>query len=100
MIADQLEEAYKTATRGANDYGLQLLEATRAHATAAFDYAAKLTAAKSLSELVELSTAHLREQVDVLAEQSKKLTSLTQKVTTETAGAIKEGVNKVFERAA
>lgn len=99
-MTDRLKEAYTTATKGANDYGLQLLEASRAHANAAFDYAIKLLAVKSLSELVELSTAHVRKQLDVLTEQSKKLTSLAQKVASETAEPIKEGVTKVFKRAA
>lgn len=99
-MTDRFEEAYTTATGGANDYGLQLLEASRAHTNAAFDYATKVLAVKSLSELIELSTAHVREQLNVLTEQSKKLTSLVQKVAHETAEPIKEGVTKVFRRAA
>jgi len=99
-MTERLEEAYMTATRGANEYGFQLLEANRAHANAAFDYAISLLAAKSLSEVVELSTAHLRKQFRALTNQSKELTSLAQKVASETAQPIKEGVNKAFKQAA
>ena len=99
-MTDRLRESYATATRGANDYGLQLIEAGRAHANSAFDYATKLVAAKSFSELVELTTTHAREQFEVLTEQSKKLTSLAQKVANETAEPIKEGMTKAFKRAA
>ena len=76
------------------------MEGGRAHANSAFDYATKLIAAKSLSELIELTSAHAREQLDVLTEQSKKLTSLAQKVANETAEPIKEGITQAFRRAA
>lgn len=99
-MADRLKESYATASRGANDYGLQLMEAGRAHATSAFDYAAKVVAAKSISELIELTTAHACEQLNVLTEQSKKLTSLAQKVANESAEPINEGIMKAFKRAA
>jgi phasin len=99
-MLDRLKESYAIASKGTNDYGLQLIEASRAHTNSAFDYATKLVAAKSLSELVELTTAHAREQFDVLAEESKNLTSLAQKLAKETAEPIQEGMTKVFSRAA
>ena len=60
----------------------------------------KLFNAKTLSEVVELSTAHLRQHFETLTEQSKSLTALAQKVATETAEPIKEGVTKAFKQAA
>src|SRR6476619_920953 len=55
---DVLEDTYATATKGASDYGLKMIEAARANTNAAFDFATQLMTVKSLSEMVELSTAH------------------------------------------
>lgn len=98
-MTDQLRDAYTTAVKGANDYGLQMIEASQAHANALFDYAAKVTAAKSPTEFVELSNAHIREQLGVLTEHSKKLAALAQKIANESAEPIRQGIANVFRRA-
>src|SRR5262249_16881170 len=46
-----LEETYATATKGASDYGLKLIEVARANTNATFDYATELLGAKSPSEV-------------------------------------------------
>jgi hypothetical protein len=56
--------------------------------------------AKSLSDFVELSSAHARKQFETLASQSKELATLVQKVATETTEPVKESVNKVFKKVA
>jgi phasin len=97
---DVMEAAYATASKGAADYGLQLIEAFRANANANFDFARDLFAVKSLSEAVELSTAHTRKQFEAMTAQTKDLAALAQKVTTETAEPLKQGVTKAFRAAA
>ena len=59
------------------------IAATNAHA--ALDYAYELLGVKTPSELIQLSTAHAREQFEAMAAQTKELTELAQKVTTEIA---------------
>jgi phasin len=98
-MTDQFREAYSTAIKGANDYGLQMIETSQAHANALFDYAIKLMAAKSPTEFVELSNAHIREQFGVLTEHSKKLTALAQKIANESSAPIREGIANAFKRA-
>ena len=63
---DVLEDTYATATKGAADYGLKMIEAARENTNAAFDFATQLMTVKSLSEMVELSTAHTRKQFETL----------------------------------
>ena len=63
---DVLETTYSTATKGASDYGLKVIEAARTNTNAAFDFAGELMAAKTLSEVVELSSAHARKQFETL----------------------------------
>jgi len=93
---DVLETTYSTASKGASDYGLKVIEATRVNTNAAFDFANELITAKTLSEVLELTSAHARKQFEALTQQSKELGALAQKVATETAEPIKSGVSKVF----
>src|SRR5437762_8103807 len=97
---DVLETTYSTATKGASDYGLKMIEAARVNTNAAFDFAGELMAAKTLSEVVELTSAHARKQFETLTQQSKELSALAQKVATETAEPIKSGVSKALSKVA
>ena len=97
---DVLESTYSTATKGASDYGLKVIEVARANTNAAFDFAGEVMAAKTLSEVVELASAHARKQFEALSAQSKELGALAQKVATETAEPIKSGMNKAFSKVA
>jgi phasin len=96
---DVLETTYSTATKGASDYGLKMIELARANTNAAFDFAGEVMAAKTLSEVVELTSAHSRKQFEALTAQTKELSALAQKVATETAEPIKSGMNKAFTKA-
>ena len=71
--------------RGATDYNLKVIEIARTNTNAAFDYAYELLAVKSPSKFIELSTAHARKQFEAMTAQTKELTELAQKVTTEIA---------------
>ncbi len=95
---DVLETTYSTATKGASDYGLKVIEVARVNTNAAFDFAGEVMAAKTLSEVVELTSAHARKQFEALTQQSKELGALAQKVATETAEPIKSGMNKAFSK--
>ena len=82
---DLLNSAYTTVTRGAADYNRKVIEIAATNAHAALDYAYELLGVKSPSEFIELSTAHARKQFEAMAAQTKELTELAQKVTTEIA---------------
>ena len=97
---DVLEDTYATATKGAADYGLKLIETARVNTNAAFDFYTELFGVKSLSEVIELSTAHARKQFETVTAQTKELTALAQKVATETAEPIKDSVTKAFKKVA
>ena len=97
---DLLEDSYATASKGTADYGLKLIEIARSNSNAAFDFAGQLMTVKSLSEAIELSTAYTRKQFDTMGTQSRELVTLAQKVATETAEPIKEGVASAFKKVA
>ena len=97
---DVIETSYATATKGFADYGLKFIEATRANTNAGFDFAGKLLAVKSVSDVVELSTTHLRSQFEAFSAQGKELTALAQKVTTETTAPLKDTMTNAFKKVA
>jgi len=96
--SDVLEDTYATAAKGAADYGLKVLEATRANTNATFDFYTDLMNVKSYSDMIELSTAHARKQFEAVTAQTKDLAALAQKMATETAEPIKDSVSKVFSK--
>ena len=97
---DVLEDTYATATKGAADYGAKLIETARVNTNAAFDFYTELMTVKSFSEFVELSTTHARKQFETVTGQTKELTALAQKVTTESAEPLKDSVTKAFKKVA
>jgi phasin len=97
---DLLETSYSTASKGAADYGLKVIEITRTNTNAAFDFASELLTAKSASEILELWTAHARKQFDAMSGQTKELTVLAQKVATESTEPLKAGVTSAFKKVA
>ena len=98
--ADLLENVYATAAKGATDYNLKLMDFSRTNARAAFDYAHELLGVKSPSELIELSTAHIRKQFDIASAQNKELVALAQEMAAETAAPIKTSMSKAFNNKA
>ena len=74
------------------------IEAARENTNAAFDFASQLMTVKSLSEVVELSTAHARKQFETVTAQTKELAAIAQKVATDTAEPVKESFSKAFKR--
>jgi phasin len=97
---EMLEETYATASKGSADCAIMMIEAARANTNAAFDFLSKLMSAKSLSDVVEVTSTHTRKQFDALTSQSKEFTALAQKVATETTEPMKAGVSKAFKIAA
>ena len=97
--ADLLENTYSTVAKGVTDYNLKLIEIARTNTRTAFDYVHELLGVKSPSEFIELSTAHLRKQFDIVSEHNKELCALAREVATEAAEPIKTGVSKAFNKA-
>jgi phasin len=95
-VTDLLKNSYATAAKGASDYNLKFIEVARANTNTAFDYAREILAVKSVPEFVELSTAHARKQYETMTAQTKELTALAQKMTTEITEPLKAGVAKAL----
>jgi phasin len=96
QATDILKDTYATVAKGATDYNLKIIEIARTNTNTAFEHAQKLIGAKSPLEFVALSTTHARKQFDTMIAQTKELTELAQKVTTEVTQPVKAGVAMVF----
>ena len=97
---DVLEDTYATATKGASDYGLKVIEVTRANTNAAFDFYSRADGRDVVLRDGRTSTAHARKQFETATAQGKELAALAQKVATETAEPIKDSVTKAFKKVA
>lgn len=97
-VTDVLEDTYANAAKGYADYGLKLIEATRVNTNAAFDFYAELMSVKSYSDVIELSTTHVRKQFEAVSAQTKDLAAVAQRMATETTEPMKGSVSKVFAK--
>jgi phasin len=95
-----LENTYANASKGAADCGLKMIEMARANTNSAFDFAAELLAARTLAQVVEISTSHMRKQIELATEQAKELAALAQKCATDTAEPMKDGLANLAKKAA
>jgi phasin len=95
-----MERSYSTASKGAADFNLHLLEMAQENMNAAFDFARQLTRVKSPSEFFELSTAHVRKQFETFSGQTQQLTTLAQKATADAAQPLQAGLAKTFNKSA
>jgi phasin len=93
---EAFEEIYSCAKRGSDEYRQKLLEIGRHNANAAFDMARELADAKTLPEMFERMVTHQRKQFEAFTTQIKDLSSLTQKVVTETTEPIRSGMAEPF----
>jgi phasin len=92
-----MQQTYAAASKGAADFNLHLLDIVQANMNAAFDLARQLAHVTSPTQFFELSAAHARKQFETLTEQTRDLTQLAQKVTTEAAQPL-SGVAKTFSK--
>jgi hypothetical protein len=88
-----------TAAKRATDYNHKLIDIVRTNTRAAFDNVNELLNAKSPTQFIELSTAQLRKQFEIVSGQNKELCALAQEMATEAAGAIKLSLSKAFIKA-
>ena len=82
---NRMQESASRAVDRLRDYQLKVLSATQANVNAFFDYAQGAVRAKSIPELIELSTAHTRRQYELMTEQSREMAEATQELAKEAA---------------
>ena len=81
-----------TAAKSAVNYRAWLTKVAHGNVVAAFDFAQNLGTAKSVSDVIELSSAHARARIDALAAQTKELTEQSHKFVTEMAEPVNTSI--------
>ncbi len=97
QATDLLRDTYATAAKGATDYNLKIIEFARTNTDTAFDHAQELMEVKHPAELVVVSIVHARRRFATMIAQTKELTELAQKVTTEATAPLRAGVTKALK---
>jgi hypothetical protein len=78
--AEKSTDMIRNALQASQEYNSKLLEFAMANSHAAVEYFSKLGGMKTPSEFIELTTRHLREQSQVLAQQGRELAEISQKL--------------------
>lgn len=95
--ADLIEDSVESARKGAVDFNLKALDAAKANTDAAFEFARKLAAVKTVSEAIELQTAFARERYDAFTAQAKEFTDHAQKLASGSARPFTDAFEKAMK---
>jgi phasin len=81
-----------TAAKSIVNYRTWMIKVAHRNVIAAFDFAQDLSKAKSVSDVMELASAHARARYDALAVQTKELSELSRTFVTEIAKPINTSI--------
>ena len=91
--AEVLADCCSTALHGVQDYNSKLVEFTEENTKSTLELLKNVATVKSPSEFVDEVTAeHARRRLETMAEQSKLLAELAQRVTLKTTEPIKKAL--------
>jgi phasin len=90
-LTAMVQGTYSTAAKESMDYGLKVMETASLNAQSAFELASALAKAKTPSEVVEISGAHARKQMELLVTQNRQLWAAAQKIATSMFTPVKDG---------
>ncbi|GEM_PF-443313 len=91
-----LETSYAATTRGITEFNQKAFSVIKAQAEANFEHVKAVMSAKSMPEVIDLQTTHLKKSFEVANEQLKELASTVQKVATDAGEPIKAAFGKRF----
>jgi len=89
-----VRDSYSTAAKESVDYGLKVMANASANAHAALELATALAKAKTASEIIEISSAHARRQMEVMTNQNRQLWMAAQKIAMSMFSTNKDTENK------
>jgi hypothetical protein len=87
-VAESSDGTIAAAAASTTEYSLRIMEATCINTNAVVAFAGALLRAKSLSELVVITTAHARRQIETVADQTKQLVAAAHKMAPKKSSAV------------
>jgi hypothetical protein len=97
-VTERVEQSSAKAAEGLHDCQTAIWSATQANINAMFEYMQQAFNAKSMPELMELSTKHARRQMEMMTEQAKDIVGAAQKATAESVRPLTNGFTNPFGR--
>ena len=94
-----LETSYASAVQGVAAINAKAVDALRTTADAGFGLFNAIVGAKSLTEVLELHTSHMRQQFEAFTAQARDFATLSQKVAKDATAPITASVTKAFAKA-
>ncbi len=82
---------YFAAAEAVRDFNMKLIEIAQANTMAALNFAQEVATAKGPTEAAALWSSHAQKNFETLADQSKQLTALAQRVMTSAAEPLSHG---------
>lgn len=96
---EAMERSFDAAGQGATAFNRKLIDIAQRNLNSGFDLAKSLAGAKNVAEIVELQSAFIRNQFDVLSSQASEIRALTTKIAADTSEPIKDQVSRSFDTA-
>lgn len=90
------QATYSIAAKGTLGYMTELFGVAGAETRANLEFTRKLMSATSVAELVELSTSYAGRQFDLVADQTRGLTALTQQLAADLAEPMRSAETRVM----
>jgi len=91
-----IESSYSAATKGVNDLNAKAIDAIKAQSEATLEHVKAVMAAKSVSEAIQLQSAHMRAQFEAFTAQAKDMAALAQKIANDASEPLKATFAKGF----
>jgi len=85
-----VDGVYRTGAKESAEYAMQFIQISQNNLKSACELAGALMAAKTPSEIIEVTSAHARKQLELIAEQNRRMWTLAQKVSAAMTQPAKE----------
>ncbi|MEZ5785755.1 MAG: phasin family protein [Xanthobacteraceae bacterium] len=94
-MTDAVERSYAMAMTDTADLHGKILQTIQANLVASFEFATALVGARSLPEMIALSTKFAQQQFETYAKQTKDFWSFGQKMISDTAKPVTSGLSRL-----
>ena len=93
--AGSVEASSSIVAKGLSEFNAKALEAFQANSALSLEFFAALASAPTAADAAKLPAEHAKKQFEALTAQAKDLSSLAQKIATESAEPLKDHLSKL-----
>lgn len=93
-----LEKSIDEAGQGAAAINRKVIDITQTNLNTGFDFAKDIAGAKNVAEIMELQSAFVRKQFEILSAQAEEIRALTTQVASKTTDPLKDHVTRSIDK--